>query len=270
MTSIPTRLLALVALGTAMIAAPIAMAVAADDDAATLATPPAAPPVTANRRVNPERAAVIAALRALVHLTPDQREKIKALTVSHARAAKQVTDRTSPEGREQLRQLFDQYLTDIQAVLGPDQKERFHTVFTRTLAWESPFGVKLETLGLTHPERESIAPLLVVAVDQWHDVRDDPGLRGRARRAKVLTITGDLKSQVRPLLTPPQQTALDALDLAPGRGQRTADATDATAAPGVAPAADDMADDIPEDDGPADNAPGTGGAPPAAPAAVGK
>ena len=156
--------------------------------------------------------------------TADEQTKFDGLTTSYESAMTVARADTGADGRKKQAELRAKYKADVEALLTPDQATKF-----KQAAVVPGIMRNLETqLMLTDDEKTKIEPIL-----NDYAVKSD-GLTG----AEARTMTTDMKTKIRAVLTPDQQTKLDAMrNLAGGGGGGRRGGAGAATPPVTPPAA---------------------------------
>ncbi|MBC8103500.1 MAG: hypothetical protein H7Z41_13055, partial [Cytophagales bacterium] len=199
--------------------------------------PPVAPaPPPARQNAAPRFNILNETLKAL-ELTPEQRTKIQEIRAEYRKNGEAITAPRSPEGQVKVRELNQKLMADVKASLPSDQQTKFQAAFEEATAKAKvqneardvaagleAFRRPLAALNLSPEVLTKTDPFTQSAFDQIVATRKDRSLKRAERNAKQDTIIAEMKSKVRPLLTPAQQTQFDTLTFRPtpaqGRNRR--------------------------------------------------
>jgi Spy/CpxP family protein refolding chaperone len=202
--------------------------------ASAASQPPAAPP-PASAPVAPAPAAkrtprinaLNEALKSL-ELTAEQKNKIKEIRAQSRKDLDAIPNRRSPEGQTKLRELNEKVAADIKASLPADLQAKFQTAYDAAEAKNAEqakargaaaglrdFKQPLASLNLTADQQAKVDPIVKESYDKIVAMRQDRTMKRADRTSKLDATITDMKGKIRPLITPAQQTQLDALDLKP-------------------------------------------------------
>jgi len=146
--------------------------------------------------------------------------------------------RWTPPQRAQLDASEAKEVTEIKAVLSPDQQTKFQTAYDTAKITEASTPILAfltDKLTLTEDELTKVTPIVTDFTQQSLKLRQDTTLDRDARRTKMNSLWDDTKVKIRPLLTPDQQTTLDTLTLPRGSRPGGAAPTGAPTEPATAP-----------------------------------
>ncbi|MES2463225.1 MAG: hypothetical protein V4671_21805 [Armatimonadota bacterium] len=188
---------------------------------------PKAPAANRTMRANP----LNEALKGL-DLTAEQKNKIKEIRAQSRKDLDAIPNRRSPEGQTKSRELNAKVAADVKASLPADLQAKFQTAYeaaetknadqARTqgaAAGLTQFKQPLTALSLTPEQQAKVDPIAKETYDKITAMRQDRSIKRAERDAKLDTIITEMKTKVRPALTPAQQTQLDTLDLKPKPAQ---------------------------------------------------
>ena len=191
--------------------------------------PPAAPPADAaparNRqpRNNQAQPSPVLAAFAAAKPTPEQDEKFKALTAQMTTDLRAMRGKNSTveasERPAKVRAMQTKYQDDARALLTSDeQRKSFDAEIAKGARGGQNAGImaQLDGLELSADQKTKVEPLIAEAQKQMMAI---PPAERRTKNPEMLA---DLKAKMRPLLTPEQQTKLDAMTLRAPRAGRGA------------------------------------------------
>ncbi len=158
-----------------------------------------------------------------VNPTAEQTQKMRDLAAKMREDQKGLQSLQGRERREKAMEMNRKFVTDVEALLTPEQKTKFQEELKKAQA-EGPGAnggglmAALEPLNLTAEQKTKVEPIAKETQEQLAKLRTDQNLQGQARTDKMTQIVDDMRAKVRPLLTPEQQTKFDELRINAGGG----------------------------------------------------
>jgi len=188
-------------------------------------TPTTAPPATATLPQTSASASPdpITTGLAAASLTDDQKTQIDTIAEKYRKEREALSPpttttterpRLTPKQREQIAASEAREVTEIKAVLTPDQQTKFQTAYDTarvTQASAPTLAVLTEKLSLTEEEKAKVTPIVLEYTGEVLKLREDTTLDRSARQQKMTTLWDTTKAKIRPLLPSEKQTTLDGI-----------------------------------------------------------
>ncbi|HVK02108.1 MAG TPA: hypothetical protein VM490_01415 [Armatimonadaceae bacterium] len=155
-----------------------------------------------------------------VGLTDEQKGKIEPLVAKFREETRAIGSDVTPEQRrEKVQALNQKFLSDVEAVLTPEQKTKFQAELQKARQNAGNPAARIpQQLNLTEEQKTKAEPILKEFGDAWTKLQQDRTVERAARTEKTQALVADLKTKLRPILTPEQQKQLEEIRFGGGRG----------------------------------------------------
>ncbi|MBC7808488.1 MAG: hypothetical protein H7145_20330 [Akkermansiaceae bacterium] len=155
----------------------------------------------------------------------ERRSIVKELNPDAGMSAQGERTKQSPDMKAKIADIETKEITEVKAVLTPDQQAKFQTAYDGAKASRGnngPLDQMMEKLALTDEQKEKLSPILTETTDAMAKVRQDTTLDRRAKMTKMADLWTATKEKIRPMLTADQQKTLDEMKALRGAGKRKA------------------------------------------------